>query len=851
MLGEGPLSSPKEFLRRHSDMVDGLVRAAFRSAQSGFPSPSVCLTAVGGYGRAELAPYSDVDLLLLHSPASRSELSPLIERTLYPLWDLGLEVTCSSRSIPECLQMARSDLLVKTSLIDARYLDGEYGLFRGLYELFTRKVLHQNVKAFAQSLMKDLRARRQKNEDPAYVLEPNLKEGEGGLRDFQIGRWAIRAKYKTDRWDNILFPDHSRPLENSVQFLWALRNQTHLFSDRKEDHLTFELQEKIAPVMGFAQGTAGIEEMMKQYHISSQRISNFARDIVERILSEPSPFKRAVLYLKPGKRLDRNFGMSHGEVHLLDPMLLKSNPSTLLTLFQYCQIHRAKMDFRTEEAVIESLPFLDDGLGHSEGIHVFLSILGQEGAAAVLRKMHGLGFLSRYIPEFSHLEGKVHYDLYHVHPVDVHSILAVEELEKLRMGAYEKEYPLLTSLMREIEKPEILLLTALLHDVGKGKEGDHSVLGAELVDTIAQRMRIPDGDRSYMAFVIRHHLFMLETAFRRDLDDEQAIAAFATRVRSISRLKMLYLLTFADVRAVGPDSWSEWKNSLLMDLFLKAARYLGKDGQATFVPLQEEALKRVEALLSREVYDAYATYLPARYLSSYSAEQIALHVDMARSLQGETLSVRWNINDRDRADVTVCTKDRYGLFHKITGCMFLNRLNILEAKIHTWGNDIALDTFEVDDSTADIERRLLRFNEDLKKVLHQEVTLKDLVCQDRGTKGIEAKVVPAVDAEARINNRDSDFYTIVEITGQDRLGILHDITETLTDHGCNIHFAKVSTLGNRIVDVFYIQDALGEKLEEQGKVDQLRNALLRALASPRKERCQDTPVHPHVYHSPD
>ena len=232
-------SSPKEFLRQTSDLTDGLVRKAFQIAQSQISSPSVCLMAVGGYGRAELAPHSDVDLLLLYSSSQKEGLPPLIEKILYPLWDLGLDVSCSSRSISECLKMAQSDLHIKTSLMDSRYLDGEYEFFRNLYGLFTKKVLHRKVRKFAEGLAKDLHLRKQKYEDPAYALEPNIKEGEGGLRDFQIGRWVIRAKYKTDRWDSILFPDHSRMLDKSLQFLWAVRNQLHLLSGRRQDSLSF------------------------------------------------------------------------------------------------------------------------------------------------------------------------------------------------------------------------------------------------------------------------------------------------------------------------------------------------------------------------------------------------------------------------------------------------------------------------------------------------------------------------------------------------------------------------------------------------------------------------------------
>jgi [protein-PII] uridylyltransferase len=818
-------SSPKEFLRQNSDLVDGLVRKAFQKAQSSVDAPSVCLMAVGGYGRAELAPHSDVDLLLLYYSSQKEALPPLVEKILYPLWDLGLEVSCSSRSINECLKLAQSDLYVKTGLIDGRYLDGEYDFFRNLYHLFTKKVLHRKVRRFVETLAKDLSLRHQKYEDPVYALEPNLKEEEGGLRDFQIGRWTIRAKYKTDRWDSILFPDHSRMLDKSVQFLWAVRTQLHLFTGRRQDDLTFELQEKIAPILGFPQGTEGIEEMMRQYHLSTQRISNFVHDILERALYEPSRFKKAFFFRR--KKIDENFGIAYGELHLLDPVTFKKDPTQLMTLFEHCQARQAKMDFRIEEAAIEALPFIDDRFRYSEKVNqTFLSILRKgKGVETLLRKMHELGFLSRYIPEFLDVEGKVHYDLYHVHPVDIHSILAVEELAKLRDGHYQKDYPLLTSLIREIENLEILFLTALLHDIGKGKEGEHAVIGAEMVRRIGGRMGLSVENIELIGFLVSHHLLMLETAFRRDLHDEQVILRFANEIKNLNQLKMLYLLTFADVNAVGPEAWTSWKNTLLMELFLKTSHFLKRDGVSEPFLKRDEIMNTLENSLSPEMFSEYAEYLPGRYLSCYSSTEITHHIEMARSIEKEFLLVEWEIEKKIRAKVTVCIKDRYGLFSKITGSMFLNRLNILEAQIHTWENDVVLDIFFVEDLTGDIERRLQQFRKDLKEILSGTASVKTLLSQKIESNGIKPKVIPKVSTEVKIDNQDSDFYTIIEISGEDRLGILYEITQALTDHGCDIHFARVSTLGNRIVDVFYVQDTWGEKIEEKNKVEQLKKTL--------------------------
>jgi len=827
-----PHSSPREFLRQHSDMVDGLVRKVFQKAQTQVSAPSVCLIAVGGYGRAELAPYSDVDLLLLYSSSKKEGLPPLIEKILYPLWDLGLEVSCSSRSISECLRMAQSDLHIKTGLIDGRYLDGEYEFFRKLYGLFTKKILHRKVQEFAEALAEDLNLRNQKYEDPAYALEPNLKEGEGGLRDFQIGRWIIRAKYKTDRWDSILFPDHSRMLEKSLQFLWAVRNQLHLLSGRRQDHLTFELQEKIAPILGLSPGSEGVEEMMRQYHLSTQRISNFVYDVLERTLHEPSWVKKPFFFLRR-KKIDENFGIAYGELHLFDPVTFKRDPSQLMTLLKHCQTYRTHMDFRTEEAVMEALPFVDDRFRTLEGVNqTFLSILRKgDSVDVILKKMHELGLLSRYIPEFSEIEGRVHYDLYHVHPVDIHSLLAVEELTKLRGGLYQTDFPLLTSLIREIEDPEILFLTTLLHDIGKGMDGDHSSIGREMVQLIGGRMGLPAESQELMGFLVDRHLFMIETAFRRDLHDEQVILRFADEVRNIDQLKMLYLLTFADIKAVGPETWTSWKGTLLMELFLKASHFFEKGAMAGPFLRRDELLQKLRHSLSQQTVSEYGEYLPDRYLSCYSAEEIARHIGMARSIDKELLLVEWEMEKETQAKVTICTKDRYGLFAKMTGSMFLNRLNILEAQIHTWGNGIVLDTFWVEDATKSIERRLQQFKKDLREILVEIASLKDLLSKRKDLNGIKQKIIPRVLQEVKINNVDSDFYTIVEVTGEDRLGILYEITQALTDHGCDIHFARISTLGNRIVDVFYVQDEWGEKIKEKNRTDQLKRTVLSHLTA--------------------
>jgi len=824
-------SSPKDFMRQYSDAVDGWVRNAFQKAQAEGSPSSVCLMAVGGYGRAELAPFSDIDLLILHAPSQKVDLPPLIEKTLYPLWDLGLDVSCSSRTIDECLGMAKSDVLVKTGLLDGRYLDGNYDLFRTLHGRFTKKILYRNVRQFAEALAKDIELRHHRYNDPAYVLEPNIKEGKGGLRDFQAGRWIIRAKYQTDRWDSILFPDQSRTIDRSFEFLLKIRNELHVVSQRRQDDLTFELQEQIAPILGFPRGHLGVEEMMRAYHLSTQRISGFVSDVLDRTLLDASLLKRFFFFKT--RKIDECFRRAHGELTLVDPVTFKRDPSQIMVLFTHCQVQRLRMDFRTEEAVLEALPFIDDRFRASSEVNTtFRSILRRgKGTGPILKKMHELGVLSHYIPEFSNIEGKVHHDLYHVHPVDVHSILAVEELEKIQNGFYQAAHPLLTSSMKEIDKPEILMLTALLHDIGKGVDGNHSFTGATLCREIGTRLALSTEEIDLAVFLVSHHLFMLETALRRDLHDEKVIFRFAHEVGHLNHLRMLYLLTFADVKAVGPEAWTDWKDSLLAELFLKTSHLLEGTGIFPLIPSEQDLSKALTEQFSPERVAEAVQNLPPRYLSYYSQDQVIGHLRMAQALDKQPLFTEWTLTGDTQATVTVCTKDRYGLFSKIAGSMFVNRLNILEAQIHTWGNGIALDTFRVEDRTGEIQRRLEQFTKHLEGILSGELSMKGLTGQQETPNGALRKVVPGVSPEVKINNQDSDFYTIVEIVGEDRMGILHELTQAMTDHGCDIHFSRISTLGNRIIDVFYVQDNLGEKIEGKDEMASLRQTLLNCLSS--------------------
>jgi len=565
-----------------STVMDHLIRHLFATISAEytnqFPAPNrrFALVAQGGYGRGELNPQSDIDLLFLYGWKVSPFVETVTEKLLYTLWDAALQVGHATRSISECVRLAASDMKVRTSLLDARFLCGDYALYEDFEKKAESRLVTKGVKRFMREKLEENRARHEQFGGSVYLLEPEVKEGEGGLRDVQTARWIARAKLRVKDLDalalnGIVSPTDIAHLKESQDFLLRVRNELHFSTGKHQDQLTFEHQEKVSSALGFeGEGTLrGVEVFMRSYYLHAAQINRLSELIVHRVTECDKPrFGASYVF---GRTLREGIRLSQGHLTVTKPEVLETSPDNLIRVFDDAQKYNCQLTHETREMLRQNLHLIDDDFRRSaEANATFFSVLKwKESVYETLLEMHRAGVLGAFIPEFGRLLCMVLHDAYHIYTVDQHSLRLIKEIERLKAGDYAESAPLLTQLAREAEEIELLYLGLMFHDIGKGFGGGHSEIGAHMVRTIARRMRLNADAGALVEFLVRHHLLMTHTAFRRDLEDEKTIFDFAKVMGSVDNLKMLYLLTFADVKAVGPEVWNPWKASLLGELYVK------------------------------------------------------------------------------------------------------------------------------------------------------------------------------------------------------------------------------------------------------------------------------------------
>ncbi len=814
--------------------IDHLVGALFEAVRGG--RAGLCLVALGGYGRAELSPGSDLDLLLLHR--GDPDLAEVAEALCYPLWDAGFDVQAVTRTPEENLRAARTDLRSRTSLLEARRIAGCPGLWAEFEKhVIAGEILGQDRDWFVEAKVREMEARHGRYGDTVYLLEPQVKEGPGGLRDIHTAQWVLKVAAGTRDPEEACRRTgvpraELKGLEACLDFLLRVRNQLHLASGRRDDRLSFEQQDEAAVALGFgdAGGITGVERFLQAYHATANRVSHLARTVIRRVRGRPEAGTR-----KPWR--EPGVWLRDGEVWL-DRDEVGRRPLALLAAFEAAQETDRELSPTALEVVRESLDRVDDRFRRDPGaVERFLRILRfPRRVATTLMAMHEVGFLDRFIPEFARIHGRAQRDLYHVYPVDVHSLFAVRELRRMARGEYATEFPLLTELVSGVRHPEVLYLAALLHDVGKGGGGGHAARGAEAAVAVADRMGFDPEQREYLVFLVREHLAMARTAQSRDLDDPDVVAEFCRRVGDQESLDLLYLLTVADIRAVGPGAWTPWKGFLLQTLYQRAREALASGSDAG--PRRDDP-RRAEAVADRVRAEAAGRFPPAeveaflagvetvRYLLANPLEALLRHLD-AFAARGPRPVVRFReVPDEGFAEVLLVTRDRPGLFAQVAGVLASQRFNILSAILNSRTDGWILDVFHLTPVRPEPGRweacqRLL------EAVLGgtQEFAPVAERLQRRG--GLR-RPLPTVTPEVAVVNGASRRYTVVEIRAADRLGLLYDVARTLAEEGCTIRIAKITTSLNRAVDAFYVEDAKGGgKIAEPERMERLRQALVRA-----------------------
>jgi len=838
-----------------STVMDHLIRHLFTTVSAACndrfaqTDPRFALIAQGGYGRGELNPHSDIDLLFLYSWKVSPFVKTATENLLHTLWDSGLQVGHAIRSISDCARLAESDMRVRTSLLDARFLCGNFALYQEFEKSAASRLVRKGIRRFIREKLDESRARHQQYGGSVYLLEPEVKEGEGGLRDIQTARWIAQAKLKIKDLDALALNGSVSStdiahLKTSQDFLLRVRNELHFSSGKHQDQLTFEQQENVSAALGFqGEGSLrGVEVFMRTYYMHAAQINRLSSLIIHRVTECDRPRFGADYVF--GRTLREGIRLSKGHLTVTKPDVIKNNPENLIRIFDDAQKHNCELTHETRELLRQNLDLIDDEFRRSASANIpFFNILKwKETVYETLAEMHRTGVLGAFIPEFGRLLCMVLHDAYHIYTVDQHSLHLIKEIERLKAGEYAETLPLLTQLGRETENIELLYLGMMFHDIGKGFGGGHSEIGARMVRPLARRMRLNADDGALVEFLVRHHLLMTHTAFRRDLEDEKTIFDFAKIMGSVNNLKMLYLLTFADVKAVGPDVWNPWKASLLGELYVKALNLLEEAEKGEFQRRDVRAvIRRVQTRVRRQLSKEHSEdkigkfleTMPERYFLATSEELIPAHFELMERIRGQKAQVSVEHSpERDCTSVVVCCQDRPGLFAAITGVLTALNLNILNARIFTAGDGRVLDVFRIShhgrSEIVMAEHKWAKFRATLDDVLEGKIDVADLVRASKPSLFLQ-KRAPKVSTVVHLDNEVSDDFTIIEIFAEDRIGVLFTITYNLHRLGLSIHVAKISTNVDQVADVFYVTDQDGGKIIDPTRLEAIREALHREL----------------------
>jgi [protein-PII] uridylyltransferase len=841
----------------NSDAFDRLLRRLYglsefqHFADGGAAGARVSIVAVGGYARREMSLASDVDLLFLHA----GEMSPLAahvaERIQHWLWDAGAEVSGAVRTIEETLSLCRCEPSVLTAIIGARFLGGDVGLFHE-FSAAVRNDLLANPGDFVRTQAEALAERHAKYGGSLYLLQPNLKDGVGGLRDYHTALWVARATQPLVRTlDDLLHVGLLSELEmeryrEGLQFLWRVRNQLHLLSGRKADQMSFELQEEIATEMTQLPHDGDlelpVERFMGDYYRQARSVQSFSQIVIEQCQTRCNPPMRP----QEVREVGDGFQIAGVQLEIPHAAHLRERPLRLLRCFELAQAHDVPLSRRSQRLVRENLGLVDEDFRNDpEAAATMFRILESEyRVARTLVAMNEIGILGRYLPEWDHIVCRWQHVIYHTYTVDVHSIFLVEELRSLWRGTHQRAFPELTDLMRSVSDLAVLYLGCLLHDIGKGRGGDHPEIGAKLAWGCLERLGLT-GDRvARVVFIVRHHLLMAHVAQRRDLSDPKVIVDFARIVGDRENLRNLYLATYADMRASSPVAWTEWKGASLWELFERTSEFLesGRDDPLRAVEQMEAHIEFHRDEAKRELrmrgiaesrVDTYFDAMPRRYFVSHTARQIVQHAMVVFSFGPEQLiSTSVRETPEGVSLFILCARDQHGLYGKVAGCLTAVGINILTSQVYTMREGMALEVYRVSTPTGGAaERRAVWANLDhtLEDVLSGRRELDALVQLLR--RPIGRKVTPSRrPPSVAISNQVSDFYTVLDLTANDRLGLLFDVTRTIAAHGLEIFLSRATTVVDQVADTFYLKGPDGKKLTDPQVVEALRRDLLRVAA---------------------
>jgi [protein-PII] uridylyltransferase len=845
--------------RRISWLQDRLIEVLYHLAVTYvYPrdAAEITVTAVGGYGRDTLAPGSDIDLLFLLPPKNSQDMQKAVEFILYILWDLGFKVGHATRTVEECIRLSKSDMTIRTAILEMRYICGKNALSDDLQKRFDAEVITGTGPEFIAAKLAERDQRHRKAGDTRYLVEPNVKEGKGGLRDLHTLFWIAKYYYHVrDAAElvklGVLSRRELKLFEKADDFLWAVRCQMHFLTNKAEERLSFDIQREIAAALGYQPrpGLSAVERFMKHYFLVAKDVGDLTRIVcaaLEDRQAKAVPGLTGVLnrFTNRVRKIAGSveFVEDRGRIALADPDVFKRDPVNIIRLFHIADINDLELHPDALRVLTRSLSLIDNKVRENdEANRLFLSILtSRRDPALMLRRMNEAGVLGKFIPEFGKIVAMMQFNMYHHYTVDEHLIRSVAVLSEIEKGQAIDTHPLVNQLMPMIEDREALYVAVLLHDVAKGRQEDHSIAGARVARKFCQRFRLSVKQTETVTWLIEQHLLMSMVAQTRDLHDRKTIADFADKVQSMERLKMLLILTVCDIRAVGPDVWNGWKGQLLRTLYYETELLLSGGFS--------EVSRKERAKVAREkLYDALTDWgQKARrkytglhyepYLLSVDLDDQIRHTRFLRAADKDEKALATMVRTHSFhaiTEITILAPDHPRLLSVIAGACAAAGANIADAQIFTTSDGRALDTilinreFPIDE---DEMRRGANICKLIEEVLSGTKRLPEVIATR--TKSKKKNRTFNIPPSVIISNSLSNKFTVVEVECLDRTGLLADITATIADLSLDIASARITTFGEKVIDTFYVTDLTGQKVMNDNRQSTIVARLKNIMADP-------------------
>jgi [protein-PII] uridylyltransferase len=838
-----------------ASVMDEILATIFESITFCLYMPSVavkaeklCIVATGGYGRGTLAPGSDIDLLFLTPYKTTPWAESVVETVLYILWDLKLKVGHATRSVEECLNAAREDVTIRTSLLETRFLSGDNSLLQELTDRFDTEIIAKSASEFVEAKLRERENRITKAGQSRYLVEPNVKDGKGGLRDLNTLFWIAKYVYQVREAHELveagLFTAREwRLFQSCEEFLWRVRWHLHLVTGRAEERLSFDVQKQVAERMGYVgRGHfSATERFMKAYFLTAKSVGDLTAivcaDLEARQAKQKPLLNRMFGHFRRSLHVrEADFHLDHDRLALRSDHGFSSDPVNLIRLFWLADQYGWAIHPDTSRLANRSLRLITPEIRENAVANkLFLDILtSKHSPETTLRRMSEAGVLGRFVPEFGRVVAMMQFSMYHHYTVDEHLLRSVGILSEIENGHLHEEHPLASEIIRAIQNRRTLYVAMFLHDIAKGRNEDHSIAGARIAKKLCPRFGLSAAETDTVAWLIEYHLLMSTIAQTRDLSDPRTIEAFAKVVQSRERLKLLLILTVADIKAVGPSAWTGWKGELLRTLYYETEMVLGGTApglaRSERVKIAHMRLREELSDWTSEEFEAYAArHYPAYWLRTDSQRQLK-HVKLLRRNLSDMMTSYETDTFRAITEITIAAPDHPRLLAIITGACAAMGGNIVDAQIFTTVDGMALDTIALSrafDHDEDELRRAERITKAMVQALKGEIKISDLVASRK--KQAEKTKTFTLPFDVTIDNEVSSRHTVIEISGLDRPGLLYELTTALGRLNLNIASAHITTYGEKAVDVFYVTDLTGSKITVTSRQNALRRALLEVL----------------------